>query len=253
MVPLVGLHHDPLAPPPLDELERAGADRLAVELRGVQVGALEQVLGDDPGPRIDEHGQERAGGIAQAEAHGVIVHHLDRADAQLVGLLGVLLGRQLGEAGQRVEVRAVRRRDARIEHRVEREGDVAGSEGLAVVPRHALPELERVGQPVPGDVPRLGQQRPHGEVLVELQQAVEQRPLHRVRHAVGGDDGIERGRVAAEPDDEIAAGRAARRGRAERQRDGEHDEEDRVDHGPSFRRRRAAPDRRRRAGRRRTG
>src|SRR5206468_4142600 len=80
-------------------------------------------------------------------------------------------------------------------------------------PLHAAFELERVGEAVTRDLPRLGQQRPDAETLIELDQAVEERPLGDVGLAVGGHDRVERRGVAAEPDDEVLAGGGARRGR----------------------------------------
>src|SRR5439155_25752726 len=49
----VGLHHEALAPTPLDQPEGAGPDRLPVELRGVEVDALDEALGNDAGARVD--------------------------------------------------------------------------------------------------------------------------------------------------------------------------------------------------------
>ena len=206
VVLLVGFHDDAIAAPPLDELEGPGPHRLAVELGRVQIRALEQMLGHDAGARVDEDRQERARRIAQPKAHGVIVDHLDRSYGQILGALGILLGRQLGKPDQRVEVRAVRRGHLRIEDRVERERDVARRERLAVVPRHPFLQLERIGEAVLRRLPRLRQQRAHVELLVQLDEAVEHGPLDGVGHAVGGDHRVERRGVAAEADDEVLAG-----------------------------------------------
>ena len=143
----------------------------------------------------------------------MVVDDFDGTDGQLLRPPGILLGRQLGESGERVEVGSVRRRHFRIEDRVERERDVTGGEGLAVVPLHAALELERVREPVAGHLPRLGQERLDVEALIELDQAVEEGPLGDVGLAVGGHDRVERRGIAAEPDDEVLAGGPTRRGR----------------------------------------
>ena len=223
MILIVGLHHQALATPPLDELERPGPDGAAVEFCGVEVGALEQVLRHDAGARVDEHGQERARGVPKPEAHSVVVDDLDRTHGELLRPLRILLGGQLGEADERVEVGAMGRGHLRIEDRIEREGDVARGERLAVVPLHTALELERVREPVARHLPRLGQERLHVEALIELDEAVEERPLGDVRLAVGGDDRVQRRGIPAEPDDEVLAGGEARRGRQADERDEQHE------------------------------
>ncbi len=58
------------------------------------------------------------------------------------------------------------------QHLVDREHHVGGSEGLAVVPFHTVLQLERVGQAVRRDLPRLGQLRARLEVRAVGQQAL---------------------------------------------------------------------------------
>ena len=84
MILRVRFHDEPLAPSPFDEAEGAGAHGLSVELGRVEVDALEQVLGDDAGPRVHEHGEKGSVRIAQTKAHRVIVEHLDRLLGEVV-------------------------------------------------------------------------------------------------------------------------------------------------------------------------
>ena len=207
---------------PFDEAEGAGAHGLSVELGRVEVDALEQVLGDDAGPRVHEHGEKGSVRIAQTKAHRVIVEHLDRLLGEVLRPFGIVLVGELGEADEGIEVRAMRRRYLGVEDSVKGESDVARSEGLAVVPPDALLELERVGQTVARDFPRFCEEGPDVQVLVQLEQAVEHRPLGNVRLPVGRHERVERRRIAEKADDHLLARRARGTGRREAE---EHDEE----------------------------
>ena len=211
------------------KLEGPGPDRLPVVLGRVEVDPSQEVLRDDARPRIDQDGEERPVGIPQPEADRVVVDDLDRFHGELLRLLRIVLVGELREADQRVEVGAMGRRDLGIEHGVERECDVAGREGLAVVPLHALLELERVGEAVPRDLPRFREQRLHAELLVQLDQAVEHRPLRDVGLAVGGHHGVQARRVAEEPDDEVLSGGGGVRRGAKPQ--AERERQDQREHG----------------------
>src|SRR5262249_30872894 len=132
-----------------------------------------------------------------------------------------VLAGQLGEAHEGVEVGAVGRRHLGIEDGVEGEGDVPRGERLAVVPLHALLELERPGEAVLRHLPRLGEEGPDPELLVQLDQAVEHRPLRDVGLAVGRHHRVQAGGVAKVADHEVLPGGASRGRRRQHGGDGE--------------------------------
>jgi hypothetical protein len=126
---------------PADEFVRAGADGGAAEAAFVEVAAdfIEDVLRDDGeivGAEAFEGLEVTLGG---GEADGVGIEHFARFDVVEVDAKGG--GVDLGVA------------DA-----VEAEFDVVGGEGLAVLPVHAVAEMERVDKLVGGDFVRLGEE-----------------------------------------------------------------------------------------------
>ena len=135
---------------PFLQLERTGADRRLVGRIGAVVGAVIDVLGHDRRraglPRHDER-RER---LLQLEDDGVRIGR-DH-------VLGALHDR----ARARMDLDEIFLRG---------EDDVVGGERLAVMPFHVLLELERVGQAVGRDAPRLGEARHRLEVEIVAQQA----------------------------------------------------------------------------------
>src|SRR5690606_10274221 len=109
---------------PAGEGERAAADGVAREL--IDADRLDVVPGDDLEVHqrlLEEALRER---LAVVQAHGVVVDGLDAVD-----------GAEQARSRARLAADAALGEDA-----LEREHDVLGREGLAVVERHALDKLE---------------------------------------------------------------------------------------------------------------
>ena len=113
---------DELAPPPLLELERAGAHAAAALLGHRHVSRVDRRL-----PR-GQHHQDGGLGPLEAEDHRVRIGGLDGLDVGVPVLPRV-------EAQLRLHV-------GRLAHHVEGELDVPGRERLAVVPLHVPPQEE---------------------------------------------------------------------------------------------------------------
>ena len=139
-----------------DELVGAGADRRGGRERdrldGLGIGRLEEVLRHD-----------RRLGVGQV-AGVVRVRRLERQrdrvvvdDVDALGLAGARVDDGL-RALDRLP-RGAREADRRDQRAVDRELDVLGRERLAVMPVDALAQMERPGQAVRGDFPRLGDVR----------------------------------------------------------------------------------------------
>ncbi len=109
-----------------------------------------------------EDAEERAERLLQREHHRMVVRRLDLVDLREVG------------AGAGVGL---------LQH-LDREQDVRGGEGLAVMPGDALPELERVGLGVLADAPALGELRLRFELRAVAQQALEDVARHHLGRTV---------------------------------------------------------------------
>ena len=174
-VRLVRREHEPVTRGPGREPVRAGANRLAVERRLVDVLPGERLRRDDP---QRQPLQERRVRVLQGE------HHSRR------------VGR--GDGGEHVQIGAQRRVDSRIEHRLVGEHHVLGGQWAAVVEQHALAQLRGDRLPVRRDGGQFTGQGGHefvagvpGDQPVEDQRravdAVVEHRVERVRLARGGD------------------------------------------------------------------
>ena len=169
-----------------DQLERAGADRLQIELLGRPgVQRLLGILGRLDRGEVHRHGgDERRLRPLQDELDGMVVDLLDRlqqighadADEVLVGAAGHAVERMVGlplalEAEHHV-----------VGVEVARRGEALG--GLEL---DALAQVEGVLQPVVRDRPALGQRRLQvGGAALELDQAVVDLARAGVERGAGG-------------------------------------------------------------------
>ncbi len=201
LVPVVRVadHHHHVVVVPLLELERPGADRLAVVL----LALLGHRLGrGDHARAVGEDQRQRGVGPAQAQRHLVRRQHLHRVDR-----FQLALHRRARIGPGAVEMRLHRRR----------------VEGLAVMELHALAQGEDQGLGI-GELPggrkaRLGCQRRR----LEIDQRVVQRIEQHVVGAGAARQRIERRRVERRGDLQDAAllgrlGEGRRSGEGERQR-----------------------------------
>ena len=164
-----------------DEGERAGAERLLVELRHLAVGGklVGIFLGDDRGEVHGQVGEERRFGMIEGKLDGEVIDLLDRLD-------------QLGKAhAGGVFVRAALDilvpRIVSLELALEREDDVVGIEvtrrreevgGLVL---DARMKLEGVFRAVGGNAPAVGQARLDlGPAMLEFDEAAIDRARRRV-------------------------------------------------------------------------
>ena len=175
---------------------------------------VEQVLGQDAVVVPCQAGQEGRAGLLQGDDEGVVigalhgVHH-----GQIAGQIAVLLNDLfVGEL------------------------HIRGGEGLAVVPLHALAQVEGVGEVVLRDLPALGQIGDDLFVVVQRQQAAVEVAGHVIGIVVGVGVRVEAGGVAAKADQQhllparfgragagrAGAGRAAAAGRQAQRHDRGH-------------------------------
>ena len=180
----VAVQADELAPPPLHELEGAGADRLVGVLAGLRIGALEEVFGEHRRLVARERHHQIGRRIGQPEDHRMLVRRVD---------LGHLT---IGPRAPRVQL---------AQDLLDAELHVGAGEGLAVVEADAVLELEGDGLAVRADRPGLGQPGSRLEVEVVLEE-----PLVDLAHdladgARGALVGGQRGRLGLHEHDERAA------------------------------------------------
>ena len=135
---------------PLLEHERSGSDRRVVGRIGAEVGTLVDVFWDDRAGRHLEHQRQRRKCLLERDLHGEIVDLFDLVDLRI---------------GDRPPARADLAQEL-----VEREDDVVGGERLAVMPDHALLQVERVDFPVGRGGPTLGERGLWVELFVKAQQ-----------------------------------------------------------------------------------
>ncbi|KAF1020168.1 MAG: hypothetical protein GAK30_02681 [Paracidovorax wautersii] len=189
----VALQQDVAAADPFLEDKGPRAHRRVVGGVGELITDLEKV------PRQDGRlvGRQRAQQIGrrgrQAQAHGRGIRRL--------GLL------HIGESPPAIGVVLLEEEDG--------EGDVGGGQGLAVMPRHALADLEGVVQSVGRDLPL--RRQPGNGAPVEIEQAFVDLGADRARRPRGLDGGGQQGRLGIEQPVERAA--AARRGLGRRRLD----------------------------------
>ena len=151
VVVLVLHQHDRLARVPALELIRAGADGAAEKVGLLHILSREQMLREDPHRHILQKRHVRLG---EAEGDRPVVHHGDLLDILIVRrVLGAVLGVHDGLDG---------------------ELDVIRRERLAVVPLHALAQVEGIGIGLLVIVPRLGEAGDDLVVAVVGGQAVEE-------------------------------------------------------------------------------
>ena len=175
-VPLERLEHQLDARRERDEPVRAGPDRRLLE--AVLAHLLDVLPGDDPrGARRRRavEGHEVRPRLLETEPDAPGIRSLDRGDLLLEHL----------------------RRDAAVP--LERELDVVGRDGLAVVERRPSAQHELVDEPVGRRAPRLGQAGRHGLLGHRLHEGV----VERVEDHEGRDEarrlgGLEEGRRQAE-------------------------------------------------------
>ena len=181
---------------PLDELERAGADRA---LRDALAELLERRRRDDHGRRMGQRIDEGRERFLEREAHGVRIDDLGLDDVLVqVVALELVVG-----VGDTVEVDL---------HRL-------GIEIRAVMELDAVLELHRVDQAVLADGVALGQHRHHLHRVVETVQALVEGLHDRLRQGVVGIVRVHRGEGRGDGDDHVLGGES-RRGNGGRQRKG---------------------------------
>jgi hypothetical protein len=211
-VAVVALEHHTLATHPLDEAERAAADRGQVGGVGQRVGALVDVLGQHGRVEHRQQADQRGVGPLQPDDDGGVVGRGDALDHAEGGL----------------EAAVVRRQDAL--HRVD---DVGARHRLAVV-EGGRAQREGVGEVVGRDRPRLRQLAVRDAVGVEVEQRAVEAGAHGADRVAGADAGVQVLRVAAEDDDHGAAGGGrslGQRGRGDERREAREDEDQAGRHG----------------------
>ena len=205
---VVALEDQVPAAHPLAEPERAGADRRGVHGMGLGIPAVAvDMLRDDRHQGCHQRLHERRVRPAQPDDGGERVRGVDARDRV-----------EHGDAE-----RVVLPDDA------EREGDVFGGDGAAVVEAGAGDEVEGVDETVRGDRPALGQVGPGFEAVADPDQAGEELGARHARIAAGLHGGVEVTGIAAPADDQGAArhglgrqgGTGERGGEAEDRRTGE--------------------------------
>ena len=139
----VAFQRHPLIVLPTDELEGTRADWI---LAVILAEGHDRLRTRDESARHGERVEERSIRLLEVHDGGELVDDFDFVDSPEVE------GREGEGAG--VVVRMLR-----IEHPVEGELHRVGVERRAVMEAHAVAEVERVGQPVLGNVPGLGEQR----------------------------------------------------------------------------------------------
>ena len=174
----VGLERDPVPLHPLDELERAGPDRVRGEVVPLLLDVLRRQHDDAPAARVGHPGEEHRERPLAHDVDGVLVDDLDLLHRGQ---------RRLG-AGLRV-----------VQLALDAELDGLGVEGLPVVELHAAAELELVGGGT-DEPPGLGEAAGEAHALVTHQERVEDVP----GDVVGGDlprqVGVERRRLGGQSD-----------------------------------------------------
>lgn len=187
------------------EHERAGADRLLVDVAGLAL--LEQLRGVFGGlDRWEGHRQVLDEGrvdLVEGELHRMLVELLDPGD--------VLVQAHVGEVGKLGGV-GLAERMILVEHAFEGEQHVVGIEFagrlevVGTVELHALAQVEGIGLAVVADVPAFREAgKDLGAAALELGQAVEDGFRRGVEIGTGGVlGGIEAGRAAFRAEDQVA-------------------------------------------------
>ena len=167
-LPVVGVLRelDALVHLELDELERARADRLAAHVRDRHMAGIDR--------RVARGEQRQQRGLAVLEMEGRVEIAVGRHLLDIAPPCRARVAPQLVGADQQVE----------------RAGHIRGRERLAVVPLHALPQLESellavlIPRPARGEIGHDRVEAVPGDVLVEHHQIVEQ-PHERHRRRDG--------------------------------------------------------------------
>ena len=171
---------------PLDELERTGADRADVGRAVLVAVGLHERLVDHVGRGRRERVLEQRVGRVKGDDDGAAVGcrdigHVPEHPADVGG-------------------------EVRIPDPVQAEHDVVDRHGGAVVELHALADLQRVGQAVGRDRPRLGQVRAELRVvLAELQERLGDAGHRDARHEVVVERRVHRSRLALDGNGDRAA------------------------------------------------
>ncbi len=174
----VGVRLDVLIGDVLDESKRPGADRrvlgegMLVE-RG-RIGIAQDVLGQDPDERVVVCRPDQEGDVwlLQDDFHRVVIDHLQTRN--LVALAGTERLRAL-DLGELVVLAG---RDLFHHRQAVGEDDVAGGEGLAIVPGHVLPQKEGELGSIRRDLEPFGQIGDEVVIGVEANKAAEDQVEH---------------------------------------------------------------------------
>ncbi len=168
----VGRQDDLLVGLPFLELVGAGSDGTAVGGVAVEI----------PGP-VDVAGKDAHHPRLQAGREGFLIEDAEGQGVRCFDFLHPLV------------VSAVGRAHGGVGQLLEGELDVIGSDGGAVVPLEALPEVEDDLQAAAVHLPGLGQVPRELQILVVFDQAIEDQPADLVGSRIGGQDGVQAGGV----------------------------------------------------------
>ena len=163
---LAPLEDDAVAHVVGNEIEGAGADRVLHPVRA----CLVEGRVNDQGGVVGDAGDDGHVGLVELQLDRLIVDLLERALTQLLGLRIDQCGHALGH---RVAL------DGGIAPAADIVDHVVGAEGVAVVPCHALADMEGIFGRVVVHLPAFQQAALEGEVARELDQRLE-RLAHRV-------------------------------------------------------------------------